>query len=123
MALGSRRWAVTDSRCDGWHGTCLLLGGGDSALLSLKSDLFLLAETMDPLRNEQLFHADYGWAFKDLGQCSLSGQKTIADPEQLHLERGFATYRSGAHLVLRPIMMRAAARTGFERLGRGAEAM
>ncbi|MEZ5030005.1 MAG: alpha-glucosidase C-terminal domain-containing protein [Saprospiraceae bacterium] len=78
------------------------------ALLSLKSDLFLLAETMDPpLRNEQLFHADYGWAFKDLANGICQGQKAIADLNTYLNEDQQPTDRVPIS-ILRPIMMRTA---------------
>ena len=94
------------------------------ALLSLKSDLFLLAETMDPpLRNEQLFHADYGWAFKDLANGICQGQKTIADLNT-YLNEDSVTYRSGAHLYFTSNHDENSWHgTEFERLGKGAEAM
>lgn len=93
-------------------------------LLNINPDLFLLGETGGPNPgNVQLFHADVGWAFKDLANGICQGQKTIDDLND-YLIRHAATDANDAYLYFTSSDEENSWEgTEFERLGQGAEAM
>lgn len=94
-----------------------------SALLSVRSDLFMLAESEDPwARNRQFFHADYGWTFKDLCNGLAQGNKTIEDL-RAYLKKDSETFTSGAHMYFTTNHDENSWHgTEFERLGEGWDA-
>jgi len=69
-----------------------------SALLAAKPDIFLLAEAeVEGLRNDKLFHADYGWGFHHLMNDIAKGHKNASDID-LWYTNNRKQYNKGFHI-------------------------
>jgi len=68
------------------------------ALVSSKNDIFLLAESEVPShRNNNTYHADYGWSFHHLINDISKGEKQAKDIDEW-MTKNRATYQKGIHI-------------------------